>query len=409
MSPYRPKRRRPEQEFLPENTPQAVNPGRKQARRRPDKPLSTGAPSPLPPRNLDPETRDPSTVARHQLPPEEDFHELGSKPLFDELSTAEPPTQAKALPQQRHIPSFDDDEFGLPSIEEVEADIRHKQEEGLKQLASLDSEAREFDSQRTATQRVEVPPRLHNLKPIEGNTVLAASSLKKLYGKKEAVKDISVSILQGEVVGLLGPNGAGKTTSFYMIAGFIAPTRGQILIDEVPITRWPMYKRAHLGIAYLPQEASIFRSLTVEQNILAILEYRKGMSRKERHKMADFLLDELGVTRLRKQRASTLSGGERRRTEIARALALEPRFLLLDEPFAGIDPIAVSEIKGIIRGLAKGNIGILITDHNVRDTLDITDRAYIVNLGEILVNGSREELLSSEAAREIYLGRDFQI
>ncbi|WGK70460.1 LPS export ABC transporter ATP-binding protein [Candidatus Haliotispira prima] len=241
----------------------------------------------------------------------------------------------------------------------------------------------------------------------EGNSYLHVSRLHKRYGRKIAVEDISISLRQGEVVGLLGPNGAGKTTCFYMIAGFVHPTRGQVLLDECNISRWPMFKRARQGISYLPQESSIFRSLTVEQNLLAILEYRKDIKRRARMEMADFLMEHLGVLRLRKQKASTLSGGERRRVEVARALALEPRFLLLDEPFAGIDPIAVSEIKGIIRALAKSNIGVLITDHNVRDTLDITDRSYIVNLGEILVSGSRSELIASKAAREVYLGAEF--
>lgn len=213
----------------------------------------------------------------------------------------------------------------------------------------------------------------------------------------------------GEVVGLLGPNGAGKTTVFYMIAGFLRPSSGTISLNQQDITRLPMYLRARAGIAYLPQEASVFRRLTVEDNLLAILETRKELSQAERTRHLDALLDELGIAALRKQKAYTLSGGERRRTEIARALAIEPSFLLLDEPFAGIDPIAVFEIKKIIRHLADQGIGVLITDHNVRDTLDITHRACIINVGEILTEGTRDEILVDEKARQIYLGEHFRM
>ena len=211
----------------------------------------------------------------------------------------------------------------------------------------------------------------------------------------------------GEIVGLLGPNGAGKTTSFYMIAGFIHPTSGNVYINTKNITRLPMFKRAQMGVSYLPQEASVFRKLSVENNILGILETRKAMSQEEKLKRLEELIVDLGLEKVRKQQAYTLSGGERRRTEIARSLAIDPKFLLLDEPFAGIDPIAVQEIKIIIKDLAKRGIGILITDHNVRDTLEITDKSYIMNLGEVLISGSKEELLKSELARNIYLGKSF--
>ena len=213
----------------------------------------------------------------------------------------------------------------------------------------------------------------------------------------------------GEIVGLLGPNGAGKTTIFYMIVGFIKVTGGEIFLNSLKITQQPMYIRAKEGISYLPQEASIFKKLTVENNIWAILETRKNLSHKEKILTMDKLLDEFGINHIRKQKAFTLSGGERRRTEIARSLAIEPNFLLLDEPFAGIDPIAVNEIKDIIIRLSGKGIGILITDHNVRDTLEITNRSYIINLGEILAEGSREELLANPLAREIYLGKDFRM
>ena len=299
--------------------------------------------------------------------------------------------------------------LGLPSIQELEreqAELQQKrQQEGAEALQALEQQARSQEVERIRSSHIEVPDL--DLEKRAGNSYLHASHLHKRYGRKIAVENISISLRQGEVVGLLGPNGAGKTTCFYMIAGFVQPTRGQVLLDEQDISRWPMFRRARQGISYLPQEASIFRSLTVEQNLLAILEYRRDLNRRARMKMADLLMERLGVLRLRKQRASTLSGGERRRVEVARALTLEPRFLLLDEPFAGIDPIAVSEIKGIIRALAQSNIGILITDHNVRDTLDITDRSYIINLGEILVSGSRAELIASKTAREVYLGAEF--
>lgn len=240
-------------------------------------------------------------------------------------------------------------------------------------------------------------------------SILKVEGLNKFFRKKHAVKDVSFSMYQGEIVGLLGPNGAGKTTTFYMIVGFYKPNSGNIYLDGNRITNLPMYKRAHAGISYLPQEASVFRKLTVEQNIYAILETRKDLSKEQKMERLEFLLEEFGIKANRKQQAYTLSGGERRRTEIARALAIEPKFLLLDEPFAGIDPIAVHDIKSIVRILADQGIGILITDHNVRDTLEITDRAYIIGRGEIVEQGSRDEILNSEIARKIYLGEEFRM
>lgn len=238
---------------------------------------------------------------------------------------------------------------------------------------------------------------------------LSVKDLAKRFGKKEAVKGINFSMQAGEIVGLLGPNGAGKTTAFYMIAGFIKPTRGRIFLNNHDITRLQMFLRAQRGITYLPQEPSVFRKLTVEKNIWAILETRKDLSLSQKKEKLEALIDELGIEAIRNQLAYTLSGGERRRTEIARALAIEPQFLLLDEPFAGIDPIAVYEIKRIVAALSEKNIGILITDHNVRDTLEITQRSYIISHGEILVRGSREELLNNDLARQVYLGNDFKM
>jgi lipopolysaccharide export system ATP-binding protein len=244
---------------------------------------------------------------------------------------------------------------------------------------------------------------------VGSNGTLFLEGLAKSYRHTPAVRDVTFSMESGEVVGLLGPNVAGKTTVFYMVVGFIRPTEGRIWLNGHDVTTLPMYRRARLGISYLPQEPSIFRKLSVEDNVFAIIETRGSLSRKEKHILLDQLLDDLGITTLRKQKAFTLSGGERRRTEIARSLAIEPKFLLLDEPFAGIDPITVSELKGIVQGLSKRGIGVLITDHNVRDTLQITHRSHIINKGEILVSGTREELLASELARSIYLGQEFQI
>jgi len=238
---------------------------------------------------------------------------------------------------------------------------------------------------------------------------LSVEGLQKSFGRKLAVRDVSFSMNEGEVVGLLGPNGAGKTTVFYMIVGFIRATAGRIVLDETDITHFPMYKRAQSGISYLPQEASVFRKLSVEQNIWAILETRRDLSHEAKRGELDVLLEDLGIREIRHQKAFTLSGGERRRTEIARSLAIKPRFLLLDEPFAGIDPIAVYEIKRIVQRLATRGIGILLTDHNVRETFEITHRSYIINLGEILVSGTKEQLLASEIARKIYLGHDFSM
>jgi lipopolysaccharide export system ATP-binding protein len=242
-----------------------------------------------------------------------------------------------------------------------------------------------------------------------GAHVLEASGLRKLYRRKIAVADVSFSMSTGEVVGLLGPNGAGKTTVFYMVVGFIRPSAGSVAVDGQDISALPMYKRARLGIAYLPQEPSIFRRLSVENNIRAVLETRNDITDGRKRELLEELLEEFGIARQPRQKAYTLSGGERRRTEIARALALEPKFLLLDEPFAGIDPIAVHEIKSIVRRLSEAGIGVLITDHNVRDTLEITHRSHIINLGNIVVSGNKEEVLASEIARKIYLGEEFRM
>jgi lipopolysaccharide export system ATP-binding protein len=232
--------------------------------------------------------------------------------------------------------------------------------------------------------------------------------LRKVYRGRTVVDQVDLELGQGEVVGLLGPNGAGKTTSFYMIVGFITPDGGKVYIDDRDISRLPMYKRARLGIGYLPQESSIFRQLTVEDNVMAILQSLK-MSRGERLQRRDELLEMLGVDHIRKNRGYELSGGERRRVEIARALVTEPKFMLLDEPFAGIDPIAVADLQAVVTQLRKRGLGVLITDHNVRETLNITDRAYILFEGKIEMSGTSEQIVSSEKAREIYLGEKFRL
>lgn len=237
---------------------------------------------------------------------------------------------------------------------------------------------------------------------------LRTENLIKFYGKRRVVNDVSIEVERGEIVGLLGPNGAGKTTTFYMVVGFIQPTSGKVYIDDDEVTKQPMYMRARKGVGYLPQEASVFRKLSVEQNISSILEFQK-MTKDEQSAKLESLLDEFGLQKVRKNLADSLSGGERRRTEIARALASNPGFILLDEPFAGIDPIAVEDIQSIVAKLKDKNIGILITDHNVRETLSITSRAYLMFEGAILRSGTSEQLSDDELVRKVYLGKNFEL
>ena len=238
-------------------------------------------------------------------------------------------------------------------------------------------------------------------------TILAANHLSKSYGKRPVVKDVSFSVSQGEVVGLLGPNGAGKTTCFYMTIGLVSQDGGQIMIDDQDISELPMHGRARKGLGYLPQEPSIFRKLSVSDNILAILETRKDLTPSQRREKLDSLLNEFHITHLTESNGMSLSGGERRRVEIARALATDPKFILLDEPFAGVDPISVNDIKGIIRHLSDKGIGVLITDHNVRETLDICARAYIVGEGHVIAEGTTAHILSDQKVRQTYLGDNF--
>jgi lipopolysaccharide export system ATP-binding protein len=244
--------------------------------------------------------------------------------------------------------------------------------------------------------------------PDARDAVLRAEGLRKVYRGRAVVDDVTLELNQGEVVGLLGPNGAGKTTSFYMIVGFITPDRGRVVLDGRDLTHLPMYKRARLGIGYLPQESSIFRRLTVEQNVMAILQARR-LPTAERRRRLEELLEMMGVSHIRRSRGYELSGGERRRVEIARALVSEPKFMLLDEPFAGIDPIAVADLQHVVSTLRDQGLGVLITDHNVRETLTITDRAYILFEGRIELAGTAAEIVSSPKAREIYLGEKFRL
>jgi lipopolysaccharide export system ATP-binding protein len=240
-------------------------------------------------------------------------------------------------------------------------------------------------------------------------TRLRVEGLAKKYRSRQVVKSLSLEVSSGEVVGLLGPNGAGKTTAFYMIVGLVPTDAGRILIDDQDISKLPVHRRARLGVGYLPQEASVFRKLTVEDNIRAILEVRPELNRDKRDEMLESLLDELHIGHIRNSMGQSLSGGERRRVEIARALAAEPEFMLLDEPFAGVDPISVLDIQRIIRHLSARNIGVLITDHNVRETLGICGRAYIVSGGGVIAEGTADEILANQQVREVYLGQDFRL
>ena len=240
------------------------------------------------------------------------------------------------------------------------------------------------------------------------NLTIHTKNLLKTYGSRTVVNNVSFDVKQGEIVGLLGPNGAGKTTSFYQVVGLVKPDSGEVFLNDINITKLPMFKRAKMGIGYLPQEASVFRKLSVEDNIIAVLEMTKLKKAEQKEKL-ESLLNEFRLQHVRKNNGDTLSGGERRRTEIARALAVDPKFILLDEPFAGVDPIAVEDIQGIVHKLKEKNIGILITDHNVHETLTITDRAYLLFEGRILKEGTAEDLANDEQVRRVYLGKNFEL
>tara|TARA_B100000965_G_scaffold406652_1_gene446902 strand:+ start:7484 stop:8224 length:741 start_codon:yes stop_codon:yes gene_type:complete len=242
----------------------------------------------------------------------------------------------------------------------------------------------------------------------ENKSKIIAKNVKKTYNGRQVVKDVSLEVNEGEVVGLLGPNGAGKTTTFYMIVGIVRPQTGSVFFNNEDVTKLPMYKRARMGVGYLAQEASIFRNLTVEENIKLAVEI-KHKDQKKINAIKDLMLDEFRITKIAKSKGYALSGGERRRVEIARAIALEPKFMLLDEPFAGVDPLSVEDIQDVVRYLKKKGLGILITDHNVRETLSITDRSYIMSEGSVIVDGTTEEIAQNEKARKVYLGENFKL
>jgi lipopolysaccharide export system ATP-binding protein len=309
--------------------------------------------------------------------------------------------------RQRSKPEFDE------KGEDKRKGERRVRGDGLNEFIDRRDRRRRSQSDEEFTERrnkaSEEGDRRQRRRFVEGKNTLTVMNLRKSFGRKEIVRGVGFSMMGGRVAGLLGPNGAGKTTIFYMIVGFLKPTTGDIKLNNVSIIRGPMYRRARMGIAYLPQEASIFRKLTVEQNIWAILESRRDINKKQKKQKLNELIEEFSIGRIRRQLGYTLSGGERRRTEIARSLAIEPKFLLLDEPFAGIDPIAVFEIKQIIKRLADGGIGILITDHNVRDTLEITTDAFIINQGLIVARGDKNIILSNQTVRDVYLGSEFRM
>jgi lipopolysaccharide export system ATP-binding protein len=322
------------------------------------------------------------------------------------VSSPDADAQESTLPFQT-----DSDTSGWPTVEgaPLTSIIDRRQHSDRRQHRDEVPASHDRRESRGEDRRLGMPSRRRRERTSEGINTLSVINLKKSFGPKEIVKGVGFSLRGGNVAGLLGPNGAGKTTIFYMIVGFYKPTYGDIRLNDESVVHGPMYQRARMGIAYLPQEASIFRKLTVEENIWAILQSRKDINHKQKKEKLDELIDNFSIGRIRKQLGYTLSGGERRRTEIARALAIEPKFLLLDEPFAGIDPIAVFEIKQIIKSLAREGIGILITDHNVRDTLEITTDAFIISGGLILARGNKEHILANPTVREVYLGANFKM
>jgi lipopolysaccharide export system ATP-binding protein len=335
-------------------------------------------------------------------------------PRPPERRPAPPPQEArdvprtKPQPQPRNNVAFDDlpparaPNVWRPPVEERRADPAPRARE---QAPEPERRAREVPHAEAPRPRPQPhPPHV----PVPGEGILAADGLQKAYGGRRVVSDVSIDVMRGEAVGILGPNGAGKTTCFYMVTGLVEPDAGQIFLDGHDVTKLPMYRRARLGIGYLPQEASIFRGLNVENNLRAVLEVIEP-DRARREQRLDELLEEFAIDHLRKSPSIALSGGERRRVEIARALASKPNYMLLDEPFAGIDPIAVGDIRALVRHLTRRNIGVLITDHNVRETLGLVDRAYIVHSGKILMEGTPEEIVESPEVRRLYLGEEFRL
>ena len=311
-------------------------------------------------------------------------------------------------PQARNIPLDDFAPARTPNVWRPPADERRAPKQPLQRARENfpEPERRPRDAQAAAPVNRPRPHPPHV--PVPGEGILAADGLQKTYGGRRVVSDVSIDVMRGEAVGILGPNGAGKTTCFYMVTGLVEPDAGHIFLDGHDVTKLPMYRRARLGIGYLPQEPSIFRGLNVENNLRAVLEVIEP-DRDRREQRLDELLEEFAIDHLRKSPSIALSGGERRRVEIARALATKPNYMLLDEPFAGIDPIAVGDIRALVRHLTRRNIGVLITDHNVRETLGLVDRAYIVHSGKILMEGTPEEIVESPEVRRLYLGEEFRL
>ncbi len=332
-------------------------------------------------------------------PPDDGPESASGRVRSRSRASAEPDLEAEpqAEPEVEAAPRTEPDLEAVPQAEpEVEAEPRTEPDLEPAPRADPDLEA---------APRAESGPEGTS---VRNGSVLRAEGLVRSFKRRCVVNEVEIRVRQGEIVGLLGPNGAGKTTTFYMIVGLLKADRGRVYLDDEEITRWPMYRRARAGIGYLPQEASVFQKLTVEQNVMAILETQK-LSRQERRDRLEELLDELSIKHLRANKAYSLSGGERRRLEITRALVTRPKFLLLDEPFTGVDPIAIEDIQRIVKDLRDKGLGVLITDHNVRETLSITDRAYLLFEGKILVQGAADRLVNDPEARELYLGTDFRL
>jgi lipopolysaccharide export system ATP-binding protein len=353
--------------------------------------LDTPQPRPVERRAPPPEQREPEPRPQAAAPRPQP---LAPRPLSQEPRTRHAPEQE---PQARAANTW------RPPVEDRDAPAP------TRPLApnggSFNLEQRMRESARDEAPRPRAhPPHV----PIHGEGILAADGLQKSYGGRKVVNDVSIDVMRGEAVGILGPNGAGKTTCFYMVTGLVEPDAGHISLDGHDVTKLPMYRRARLGIGYLPQEASIFRGLNVENNLRAVLEVVEP-NRKRREERLDRLLDEFAIQHIRKSPSIALSGGERRRVEIARSLATNPHYMLLDEPFAGIDPIAVGDIRSLVRHLTRRGIGVLITDHNVRETLGLVDRAYIIHSGKVLMEGTPEEIVESDEVRRLYLGEEFRL
>ena len=336
--------------------------------------------------------------------------ERPQQPAPREQRQPQPQAQPRPVPEprphplQQEAPRARPAQTWRPPADELRAPPRAPAQQPLANGFNLEQRLRGAAHDESRARPRAHPPHV----PVPREGILAADGLQKNYGGRRVVNDVSIDVMRGEAVGILGPNGAGKTTCFYMVTGLVEPDAGHISLDGHDVTKLPMYRRARLGIGYLPQEASIFRGLNVENNLLAVLEVVEPDKRRRRQRLEE-LLDEFSIQHIRKSPSIALSGGERRRVEIARALATNPHYMLLDEPFAGIDPIAVGDIRALVRHLTQRGIGVLITDHNVRETLGLVDRAYIIHSGSVLMEGTPEEIVESEEVRRLYLGEEFRL